>query len=59
VKPDATLTIAFNSYDGQSGGRAMQRFREIVHHPAARRHLTGIDTRSALIDGILDRGTIP
>jgi 5'-nucleotidase / UDP-sugar diphosphatase len=59
VKADATFTIALNSYDAQSGGQSMMRLREIVHHPAAQRHLTSIDTRSALIDGILGRRSIP
>ncbi len=59
VKPGATFTIAFNTYDAQSGGQSMMRLREIVHHPAAQRHITNIDTRSALINTILDRQSIP
>lgn len=59
VAPDAKFTIAFNTYDGQSAGRTMMRLREILLQPAARRTVTRIDTRGALIEGILNRSTIP
>jgi 2',3'-cyclic-nucleotide 2'-phosphodiesterase (5'-nucleotidase family) len=59
VKPDATFTIAFNSYDAQSGGQSMMRLRDMLQRPSAQRHLTAIDTRSALIDGVLERRSIP
>jgi 2',3'-cyclic-nucleotide 2'-phosphodiesterase (5'-nucleotidase family) len=59
VAEDAEFTIAFNSYDAQSGGRSMMFLREMLERPAARRKPTGIDTRGALIDGILKRGRIP
>ncbi len=49
------FTIGFNSYDAQSGGRRLMRLREIVANPAAKRATTRIDTRGALIDGILNR----
>ncbi len=52
------FTIGFNSYDVQSGGRRLMRLREIIANPAAKRVTTGIDTRSALIDGILSRKEI-
>lgn len=55
---DARFTIAFNSYDAQSGGRSMMRLREILSQPSAKATLTGIDTRGALIDGLLNRGKI-
>jgi 2',3'-cyclic-nucleotide 2'-phosphodiesterase (5'-nucleotidase family) len=55
---DHRLTIAFNSYDGQSGGRRLMRMREILAAPAARRMTIPVDTRTALIDGLLDRGTV-
>ncbi len=58
VADDARFTIAFNCYDGQSGSRALMRLREIVSRPSAKRHMTGINTRSALIDAILERGVI-
>jgi 2',3'-cyclic-nucleotide 2'-phosphodiesterase (5'-nucleotidase family) len=50
--------IGFNSYDVQSGGRRLMRLREIIANPAAKRVTTAIDTRSALIDGILNRKEI-
>jgi len=58
VKPDERLTIAFNSYDGQSGGRRMMRMREILEAPTARRATIPLDTRTALIDALLDRGEV-
>jgi len=58
VDPDARFTIAFNSYDSQSGGRSMMRLREILMQPQAKRRVTSIDTRGALIDGILNRKTL-
>lgn len=59
VKPGASFTIALNSYDAQSGGQSMMHLRDILQQPAAQRTTTPIDTRSALIDGILDRQSIP
>ncbi len=50
--------IAFNSYDMQSGGQKLMRLREITSDPSANRQITKIDTRSALIDGILNRKEI-
>ncbi|MFM8494106.1 MAG: bifunctional metallophosphatase/5'-nucleotidase [Planctomycetia bacterium] len=58
VDPDRRLTIAFNSYDAQSGGRRLMKLREILQQPEANLRTTALDTRSALIDGLLDRGTI-
>ena len=58
IDPARKFTIAFNSYDAQSGGRRLMRMREILAAPAARRTTSPIDTRSALIDGLLDRGTV-
>lgn len=59
VAADARFTIAMNTYDGQSGGQSMMRLREIVSSPSAKRQVTSIDTRGALIDGILNRKQIP
>jgi len=59
VQPGTRFKIAFNSYDSQSGGRRLPRLRDIVTHPDAKRVTTPVDTRSALIDGILKRGEIP
>ena len=58
VDPDRRYTIAFNSYDGQSGGRRLMRFREFVASPEAKRTTTAIGTREALIDACLDAGSI-
>jgi len=58
VPADRRLTVALNAYDAQSGGRRLMRTREILAAPAANRRTSPIDTRSALIDGLLDRGTV-
>jgi hypothetical protein len=58
VPADQRFTIAFHSYDAQSGGRRLMRLREILAQPAARRKTTAIDTRTALIDALLDRREI-
>ena len=50
--------VGFNSYDAQSGGKRLMRLREILAVPAARRVTIPIDTRSALIEGILNRGEL-
>ena len=55
VAADQRFTIGFNSYDAQSGGQQLMRTRDILANPAAKRKTTTIDTRSALIDGILNR----
>lgn len=58
VAADRRFKIGFNSYDLQSGGRKLMRLREIGASPEAKRVTTGIDTRSALIDGVLNRKQI-
>lgn len=58
VAADRRFKIGFNSYDAQSGGQKLMRLREIAANPAAKRVTTKIDTRSALIDGILNRKQI-
>jgi 2',3'-cyclic-nucleotide 2'-phosphodiesterase (5'-nucleotidase family) len=58
VADDARFTIAFNSYDAQSGGRSLMALREMLSSPQAKRHTTDIDTRGALIDGLLRRGQV-
>jgi 5'-nucleotidase len=55
---DKTFTIAFNSYDAQSGGRRFLEMRDILAAPRAKRRTTPLDTRTALIDALLDRGRI-
>lgn len=54
----ARFTIALNSYDAQSGGRSLMTLRELVSRPEAQRHTTAVDTRGALIAGLLRRGEI-
>ena len=58
VAADRRFAIAFNAYDAQSGGRRLMKTLAILAADAARRRTSPIDTRSALIDGLLDRGTI-
>lgn len=58
VEGDRIFKIGFNSYDAQSGGQRLMRLREIVHQPSAKRTMTRIDTRGALIDGLTNRGEI-
>lgn len=58
VALDRRFRIGFNSYDAQSGGQRLMRLRDIVHQPGAKRTMTPIDTRGALIDGFLSRGNI-
>jgi 2',3'-cyclic-nucleotide 2'-phosphodiesterase (5'-nucleotidase family) len=58
VAAGTRFTIAFNSYDAQSGGQSLPRLREILAKPSAKRVWTGIDCRQALMDGILRRGEI-
>ena len=58
VGPDDRLTIAFNSYDAQSGGQRLMQTRAILAAADAERTTSPIDTRSALIEGLLERGTV-
>ena len=58
VPADRRFTIGFNAYDAQSGGRRLMQTREILAAAPAKRTTSRIDSRSALIDGLLDRGTV-
>jgi 5'-nucleotidase len=58
VDPERRLSIAFNSYDAQSGGRRLMKLREILQRPEAKLRTTSLDTRGALIEGLLNLGTI-
>lgn len=58
VAGDQRFIIGFNSYDLQSGGRVLMRLREIAMSPSAKHINTEIDTRGALIEGILNRKEI-
>ena len=51
---DKPVTVAFNSYDSQSGGHRLMRMREIVHLPSSARRPIDINTRDALIEGLLN-----
>jgi 2',3'-cyclic-nucleotide 2'-phosphodiesterase (5'-nucleotidase family) len=55
VPVERRFTIGFNSYDAQSGGRRLLKLGEILSRPAAQRQTTSIDTRTALVDALLDR----
>ena len=48
------VTIAFNSYDSQSGGHKLMRLREIIQLPTSKRQPIAINTRDALIEGFLN-----
>ena len=58
VAADRRFTIGLNSYDAQSGGQRMMELRSILADPQARRITTSLDTRGALIEGLLNRGQI-
>lgn len=51
---DKAITIAFNSYDSQSGGQSLMRLREIINLPSANRKPIDINTRDALIESLLN-----
>jgi len=50
--------IAFNTYDAQSGGKRLLRLREILAQTDAKRRLTAIDTRGALLEYLLEKGNL-
>jgi len=58
IDPARRFKIAFNSYDAQSGGRRLPKLQALLEKPQAKRTLVPIDTRSALIASLLDRGTV-
>lgn len=43
-------TVAFNSYDAQSGGQGFMQLRDILRRPDSRMKLHPVQTREALID---------
>ena len=47
--PIQRFTIAFNSYDGQSGGGRLKELHRRTSAPEAKRKPTDIETREALI----------
>ncbi len=50
LKADQRYTVAFNSYDAQSGGRRLMNLREILRRPGSEMKLHPVQTRDALID---------
>ena len=58
VDPARRFRIAFNNYDAQSGGRRLPRLAAILAAPDAKRKRVPLDTRAALIQSLLVRGTI-
>ncbi len=54
LDPGKRITVAFNSYDSQSGGRDLMRLREIVNLPSSNRKPIDINSRNALIEGLLN-----
>lgn len=50
--------IAFNTYDGQSGGRRLMKLNEILLRPESKREEVDLGTRQALIDYLLEKGEI-
>jgi 2',3'-cyclic-nucleotide 2'-phosphodiesterase (5'-nucleotidase family) len=51
---DKAVTVAFNSYDSQSGGGKLMRLREIIELPSSNRRPISINTRDALISALAD-----
>lgn len=51
-------TVAFNSYDAQSGGQKLMKLAAIVAAPASQRRPSGIEARGALIDHLLNLGEV-
>lgn len=58
VDPVRRFRIAFNTYDGQSGGRSLPLLHEIIMRPGSKRADTTVATRDALMDYLLDRQVI-
>jgi len=50
--------IAFNTYDGQSGGRRLMKLKEILLRAESKRQEIDLGTRQALVDYLLDKGEI-
>ena len=50
--------IAFNTYDGQSGGRRLLKLQEILNRPDSKRTETKVAARPALIDYLSEQKVI-
>jgi 5'-nucleotidase / UDP-sugar diphosphatase len=58
VRNDRRYTLAFNSYDAQSGGNRMTRLRDLLAKPENKSEMHPIDTRSALVEYLSEQGSI-
>jgi len=58
VTAERRFKIAFNAYDAQGAGRRLPRLAEIVAAPQAKRRITMLDSRGALVDYLLERAVI-
>lgn len=58
LKAGKRYRIGMNSYDAQSGGQRMMVLRKIMLDPASKRKMSGVSTRAALIDYLLEKGSI-
>lgn len=56
--PARRYTVAFNTWDAQSGGGRLMRTREILSEPDCRKTLHRVQTRQALIEFFLRHETI-
>ena len=54
LDPEKRVTVAFNSYDSQSAGQLLMRLREIIAQPSSKRRPVDINSRDALIEGLLN-----
>ncbi|MGJ8634509.1 MAG: bifunctional metallophosphatase/5'-nucleotidase [Luteolibacter sp.] len=54
LPPEKPITVAFNSYDSQSGGHRLLRLRELVHLPTSNRTPINLSTRDGLIESFLN-----
>ncbi|MDB6076938.1 MAG: bifunctional metallophosphatase/5-nucleotidase, partial [Akkermansiaceae bacterium] len=55
VAPDARYRIAFNVFDAQSAGQKLMILRGLMEQSSTKRTETGVFTRGALIDYLLER----
>jgi len=54
LDPAKPVTVAFNSYDSQSGGQSLMRLREIVQLPSSNRNPININARDALTEALMN-----
>jgi 2',3'-cyclic-nucleotide 2'-phosphodiesterase (5'-nucleotidase family) len=58
VDPDGRFRVAFNAYDAQGAGRRLPRLAQLLARPQAGRRCTALDSRTALIDFLLEQREI-